>query len=103
GNMLPIIFFSLLFGAALSLVQMERRETVLNFFRGVNDVAMILVDWVMRLAPYAVFALLAGVVAQAGLDLLASLFLYMLTVVIGLTIHVFGTYSLAMRFLARFN
>ncbi len=103
GDMLPIIFFSLFFGAALSLVESERRETVLNFFRGVNDVAMILVDWVMRLAPYAVFALLAGVVAQAGLDLLASLFLYMLTVVIGLTIHVFGTYSLAIRFVARFD
>lgn len=103
GDMLPIILFSLLFGAALSLIETQRRDTVLNFFHGVNDVAMILVDWVMRLAPYAVFALLAAVVAQAGLDLLASLFLYMLTVVLGLLIHVFGTYPLAMRFLARFS
>jgi len=103
GDMLPIIFFSILFGAALSLIQAERRDTVLNFFRGVNDVAMIMVDWFMRLAPYAVFALLAGVIAQSGMNLLAALFLYVLTVILGLAIHAFGTYALAIRFLAKFN
>jgi len=103
GDMLPIIFFSILFGAALSLIQQDRRDTVLRFFEGVNDVAMILVDWVMKLAPYAVFALLAAVIAESGLDLLASLALYMLTVVLGLAIHAFGTYALAMRVLAHFN
>jgi Na+/H+-dicarboxylate symporter len=103
GDMLSVIFFAILFGAALSLIQADRRETVLGFFHGVNDVAMILVDWFMRLAPYAVFALLAGVIAQSGVDLLASLFLYVLTVILGLAIQAFGTYSLAVRFLARFN
>ena len=103
GDMLPLILFSILFGAALSLIQDDRRDTVLNFFKGVNDVAMILVDWVMRLAPYAVFALLAAVIAQFGMGLLASLFVYMLTVLLGLAIHAFGTYSVAIRFLAKFQ
>lgn len=103
GDMLSVIFFAILFGAALSLIQADRREAVLGFFHGVNDVAMIMVDWFMRLAPYAVFALLAGVIAQSGVDLLASLFLYVLTVILGLAIQAFGTYSLAIRFLARFN
>jgi Na+/H+-dicarboxylate symporter len=103
GDMLPIIFFSILFGAALSLVQEDRRDAVLNFCKGVNDVAMILVDWIMLLAPYAVFALLAAVIAQSGMDLLGSLFLYVLTVILGLAIHAFGTYAVAMRLLARFN
>jgi Na+/H+-dicarboxylate symporter len=103
GEMLPIIFFSVLFGAALALIQPDRRDTVLNFFQGINDVAMILVDWVMRLAPYAVFVLLANVITQFGVNLLGSLALYMLTVILGLAIHAFGTYSLAMRFLARIS
>jgi Na+/H+-dicarboxylate symporter len=103
GEMLPIIFFSVMFGAALALIQPDRRDTVLNFFHGVNDVAMILVDWVMRLAPYAVFVLLANVITQFGVNLLGSLALYMLTVILGLAIHAFGTYSLAMRFLARIS
>jgi len=103
GNMLQLIFFSILFGAALSLVQAERRDTVLDFFRGVNDIAMIMVDWFMRLAPYAVFALLAGVIAQSGMNMLAALFLYVMTVILGLAIHAFGTYALAIRFLAKFN
>jgi Na+/H+-dicarboxylate symporter len=103
GNMLQLIVFSVLFGAALSLVQAERRDTVLGFFHGVNDVAMIMVDWFMLLAPYAVFALLAGVIAQSGMNLLAALSLYVVTVILGLAIHAFGTYALAIRFLAKFN
>jgi Na+/H+-dicarboxylate symporter len=101
GDMLPIIVFSILFGAALSLIQTDRRDVVLTFFNGVNDVAMILVDWIMLLAPYAVFALLAGVIAQSGMDLLSSLFLYVLTVILGLAIHAFGTYTILIRGLAR--
>jgi Na+/H+-dicarboxylate symporter len=50
---------------------------------GVNDAVMVLIDWIMKLAPYAVFALIAAVVAQFGLDLLRSLLIYTLTVTAG--------------------
>lgn len=103
GDMLPIIFFSILFGAALSLIDAERRDTVLSFFNGVNDIAMIMVDWIMRLAPYAVFALLAAVIAQFGLEVLQSLFVYVLVVILGLGLHGGVTYSIAARTLAGLN
>ncbi len=103
GDMLPLILFAVLFGAALSLIERERRDTVLNLFHGVNDISMILVDWIMRLAPYAVFALLAGVVAQFGFDLLTSLLLYTATVVAGLLLHMTTTYPLILSIFGKLN
>ena len=103
GDMLPLILFAVLFGAALSLIERERRDTVLNLFHGVNDISMILVDWIMRLAPYAVFALLAGVVAQFGFYLLTSLLLYTATVVAGLLLHMTTTYPLILSIFGKLN
>ena len=103
GNMLPLIVFVLIFGAAVSLLIPERRDAVLNFFAAVNDASMIIIDWIMRLAPYAVFALLSSVVSRFGLDVLRSLAIYAAVVVVGLIVHTFGTYSAAIALLARLS
>ena len=103
GELLPLIIFTIIFGAAVSLVAEERRRVLVTFFEAVNDTVMVIIDWVMRLAPYAVFALIASVVANFGLDLLRSLMIYALTVVAGLLLHVFVTYSILIRFLARLD
>jgi proton glutamate symport protein len=101
GDMLPIIFFAIFFGAAVSAIPAERREHVVGFFDGVNEAAMVMIHWIMRLAPYAVFALIGAVIARFGLDVLQSLMVYSLVVVLGLILHVAITYTLAIRFLAR--
>lgn len=103
GDMLPLIIFSIIFGAALSLVARERREVVLLFFNGVNDAVMVIIDWVMRLAPLAVFALVGSVVSRFGLDLLQSLLIYTLVVAAGLVLHLVITYMTILRFLGRVN
>jgi len=97
-DLLPLIFFSVVFGAALSMVREEPRRAVMQFFEGINEAAMVLIGWVMRLAPYAVFALIAGVVARFGLDLLRSLLIYALVVLLGLALHVVVTLSSLVRF-----
>ncbi len=98
-DLLPLIFFTIIFGAAVSVVAPNRRDAVITFFDGVNDACMVVIDWVMKLAPYAVFALIASVVAQFGVDLLRSLIVYGFAVVLGLSIHLLFTYGLAFRFL----
>jgi Na+/H+-dicarboxylate symporter len=98
GELLPLIIFSIIFGAALSLVAAERRNMVLTFFNGVNDAVMIMIDWIMKLAPYAVFALVGSVVSTFGMDLLRSLLIYSLVVVGGLLLHVSITYMSLVRF-----
>jgi Na+/H+-dicarboxylate symporter len=98
GELLPLIIFSIIFGAAISLVARERRDVVLAFFNGVNDAVMIVIDWIMKLAPYAVFALVGAVVSRFGLDLLRSLLVYSLVVAGGLLLHVLITYMSLVRF-----
>lgn len=102
-DLLPLIFFTICFGAALTVIQPGRRDAVLNFFHGVNDASMVLINWIMELAPYAVFVLIASVVGNFGFDLLRSLLVYTLVVVAGLLIHMTITYGLVLRFLARLN
>ena len=103
GDLLPLIIFSVIFGAAVSIIGAERKHSILMFFNGVNDAVMVMIDWIMKLAPYAVFALVGGVVARFGLDLLRSLLVYSLVVVAGLALHAFITFPLALKFLAKVN
>ncbi len=103
GNLLPLIVFVLLFGAALSLVAAERRDAVVRVAQGVNDACMVLIEWIMKLAPYAVFALIASVVGRFGADVLRSLAVYAGVVVVGLALHTFGTYGILVAVLARLS
>ena len=102
-DLLPLIFFTICFGAGLTVIAPERREAVLNFFHGINDVSMVLINWIMELAPYAVFVLIGSVVANFGFDLLQSLLTYTMVVVFGLMLHALGTYGLIVRFVAGLN
>jgi Na+/H+-dicarboxylate symporter len=101
GDLLPLIIFSIIFGAALTLVRADRRDAMLLFFNGINDTVMVIIDWVMRLAPYAVFALVGAIVSRFGTDLLTSLLVYSLVVVGGLLLHVVITYAFLARTVAK--
>ncbi len=102
-DLLPLIVFTILFGAALTLVDQDRKRAVLQVAEGVNQTVMVMIDWIMRLAPYAVFALIAAVVARFGLDLLQSLVFYALAVAGGLLLHAAITYGSVLRFLVGIN
>lgn len=100
GDMLGVIFFSLIFGVALGLLPRQRSETILQAVRGLGEAMTVIIELVMKLAPYGVFALIFSVAARFGLDLLVRLGWYVLTVVAGLLIFQFGVFSLLLRFLA---
>ncbi len=99
-DLLPLIFFTILFAAAVSAIAPARREAVITFFEGINDACMVVIRWIMVTAPYAVFAIIAAVVARFGIDLLQSLLIYTVTVAAGLLLHGLITYGLAVKFLA---
>ncbi len=86
GNMLQIIFFAILLGVAVLAVKGEKREVVITGAEGLSDAMIAMVNMVMKLAPYGVFALGAGVVAKHGVKVLSNLFVYSLVVVFGLFI-----------------
>jgi len=102
-NMLQVIFFAILFGIALIMLPKENTVYVKGFFDGINDIILQIVDLIMLLAPYGVFALLAGLVVDFGAsnDLFIALGMYSLTVVIGLGIMIFFIYPLILRFFTK--
>ena len=101
GDLLPLIVAVCIFGAAATVVPTARRRPVVAFFEGVNDLSMVVVRWLMWLAPPAVFFLVAGAVARAGAGLLASLVVFALVAVLAMAIHVGVTLLPALRFGAR--
>jgi Na+/H+-dicarboxylate symporter len=103
GQLLPLIIFVIVFAAAVTLLAPERRDAILVFARGVNDASMIMIDWIMKLAPYAVFALIAVTISRFGLDVLQSLAIYTGVVAAGLILHAFATYGVLVTILARLN
>lgn len=100
GNMLQVVFVAILLGIGLIKIPSEKSKSLVNFFDSLNEVIIEIVDLVMKIAPYGVFALMAGVIvdlagddmAQA-LDLLGALAWYCIAVVIGLFLHLIIVYS----------
>ena len=101
GNMLQIVFFALLVGLALTLVPAERAAPVIRVFEGFTDVLIKIVELVMLMAPYGVFALIAAVTAEFGFSILGTLGWYTLAVLIGLVLHFFGVYGALVGIVAR--
>ena len=102
SKMLQIIFFAILFSIALVLVPGEKTQVVKDFFDGLNDVILKIVDLIMRFAPIGVFALMASLVVDfsGDADIFTALGMYMLTVIIGLFLLILGLYPLMMRVFA---
>ncbi len=67
GTMLPLIIFTLAFALALLRVPVERRASVTAFFAGTFEAMLVLVRWILALAPLGVFALAIGLGARTGL------------------------------------
>ncbi len=105
SKMLQIIFFAILFSIALVLVPGDKTQVVKDFFDGLNDVILKIVDLIMRFAPIGVFALMAALVVDfsGDADIFTALGMYMLTVIIGLFILILGLYPLMMRLFAGYR
>ncbi len=101
GQMLGLIFFSLLFGYFMTRVEAGGGKLLLDFWQAVFAVMMKITDWVMLFAPIGVFALVAKVVAVTGFDAFRPLLVFFFTVLGALAIHMLITLPLLLRFIAR--
>jgi Na+/H+-dicarboxylate symporter len=100
GQMLGLIFFSLLFGFFTSRVKGSPGESLKNFWNGLLDVMMQMTEWVMMFAPIGVFALVAKVLMVSGLDAFKPLAVFFVSVLIALAIHLLIVMPAVLRFLA---
>ena len=93
-NMLQIIFFAIIFSISMIMLPKENVKYVKGFFDGINDIILMIVDLIMKVSPYGVFALLSGLVVDFGgsSNIFIALGMYSLTVVFGLLIMVLVFY-----------
>ncbi len=103
GDMLGIIFFCILFGAAIACLPDSPRRSLLAVVDAAFGAMMKLTGWIIRLAPLGVFGLITRVIAETGFDAFRALGLYMLTIAAGLTVHLFLTLPLLLMLLGRID
>lgn len=84
GNMLQIVIASAILGIALVMTPQEQRLPLLELLASVQAVCMVIVSWVLRFAPLAVFGLLANITSRIGLSALLGTGMYVVTVLLGL-------------------
>lgn len=105
GQMLGLIFFSLLYGYFMTRLSESHSQGQFTFWNGVYHTMMKITDFIMRFAPLGVFALVAKVVAEISPEQLAelatSLGSFALTVLLALAIHALITLPLLLKFVAR--
>jgi len=97
--MLQVVFFAILVGIALLQISKEKADPVVRFFDGLNEVIIQIVNYIMMIAPYGVFALMASLIVEiagenpdSAVQLLLALLKYSLVVVGGLLIMILIVY-----------
>jgi len=103
GQMLGLIFFSLLFGFFVTKLNQPQAGVMQNVWQAILDVMMMMTNWVMLFAPIGVFALVAKVVAVSGVEIFKPLAFFFFTVIVALAVHFAGSMYLILRFVAKVN
>ena len=96
GDMLQVILFSLLLGISMSMIG-EKADPIRKVFESANEICMKMVNLVMTLAPYGVFALISNTFTSLGIDVIFSLVKYMIAVLIGLLIQALVVYIVLIK------
>ena len=95
GEVLPLIIFALFFGFAIRRVGPEMRQILVSFFRAVSEAMLIIVRWVLWLAPVGVFALMVPLAMRAGMKVVGALGYYVVLVAALSMIVMFALYLVA--------
>jgi proton glutamate symport protein len=95
-QILPLMFFTTVFAFALTRLPVEPRQHLVLFFRALGDAMLVVIDWVLWLAPIGVFALAYVVGARAGLTAFGALAHYVIIVSLVGTVVWFAAWPLAM-------
>lgn len=104
GSMLQVILFAILMGVGLILIDEKKSKPVVDFFKGMNDVIMKIIDLIMMASPIGVFALMAALMVEIpDFSTLEALGIYALTVILGLLLMTFVLYPTLLLTFAKVN
>ena len=109
-NMLQVVFVAIIVGIALIQIPKNKGRPVLDFFEGINELVIKLVDNIMLIAPIGVFALISDTITSVAgdnlnniLELLSALGYYMLAVIIGLILQMVITYTTVLKLFSKMS
>jgi Na+/H+-dicarboxylate symporter len=97
-DMLQIIFFSLFFAIALTVLAEEKRKPLIDVLETVNDAMVVIVEMIMKIAPYGVFILIAAVAGRFGFQVILSLLQYVLVGIGTMILFTITFYPITLRF-----
>ncbi|MEE4214301.1 MAG: dicarboxylate/amino acid:cation symporter [Bacteroidales bacterium] len=103
GDVLPVIFFSILFGFFITRLKTEQRDLLGNVFDAAFEAMLKMTTFIIWSAPFGVFGIITEIVAETGFASFKSLGYYFLIVLAGLAIHMFITLPLLLRTLGKIN
>jgi proton glutamate symport protein len=103
GRMLQIVFFAVIFGITLTLIDPKKAKPVTDFMEGVSQTMIKMVNFIMEIAPYGVFALIAATIADFGIGIITTLGWYIFAVILGLAIQTFIVYAILLKTVGRAN
>lgn len=103
NNLIGVMFFALLFGIAAASLKTEGVRTFVGTLQGVYDITLRLINAVIRIAPYAVAALLFTLIASRGFSALVPLAKFVAVAVGALAVHLFVVFPLLLWFIGRMN
>jgi len=103
GEVLPVIFFCILFGFFVTKLSEKPRIQLSSFFQAAFDTMMKVTHFVVLSAPLGVFGIMARIVAKTGFSAFESLGFYFLVVLAGLAIHAFINLPILLKFIGRLN
>jgi Na+/H+-dicarboxylate symporter len=101
GEMLGVIFFSLVFGYCISKIEQHSSTTLYNFFHAIFHTMIRLIHLVMKFLPLGVFFLVARSFAETGIKSLSSLGMFTLSVLLGLGVFMFVALPLMLKLIAK--
>ena len=101
GNLLAVIVFVTIFAAAAATLPVEKRTPLTNLSDAATDALIRIVHWVLLFAPIGIFALVAPILAQFGLDMARAMLWFILAVIVGTLIFIAVVYLPAVALIAR--
>lgn len=101
GQLLGLIFFSVMFGYFILKLDSNKSNLLKNFWNSVFEVMMMFTMWIMNFAPIGVFGLVAKAISSAGFTAFVPVMQFFITVLLALAIHFFITLSLVLRYFGR--
>jgi len=96
-DMLQIIFFSLFLGIALTVLTEKKRKPLIDVLESINDSMVVMVEMIMKIAPYGVFILIAAVAGRFGYAVLLSLLNYVLVTIGTMILFTIAFYPITLR------